>query len=385
MAGNDSDARAMSTAYTMQPPPDSITDDYIISCLSEELPEIREQMIDFDAAPELPRTTRPVHASTGPLSRLPYEVIQFIFDELDFQSLSRLSQASLHMQSLVYSLPAYYELMEHAPKALKALAKTILVTQHSSKQVRDALHSETCASCGEYAPFLFLPTCSRSCWVCLDANRSLWVMPKKDVAACFSLSKKQVEQLTTMRSIPGSYNMWHCVPPITTSTDLVCLGSAMKLALAYHGSEQELARLLQIKSRISAKRRFAFQCYQRAYLDVLDENPFLAWGSGSSIDDPFGGVASIHFPSLASNSLEFGLWCKGCNWPFDNFNRPDYLYLARQVLPDKSNSSTAFCGLRFRGRSRSDFLHHVKRCVGVRQIAEKYNLCQWYQEGGNRT
>lgn len=99
------------------------------------------------------------NSSIGILDCLPLEILQWALNLLDFQSLSRVSHASLLAKRVVESLPSYRDLMEHAPQTLKALELTGLVHVHSAAALHDTLQSEACVSCGEYGAFLSLLTC----------------------------------------------------------------------------------------------------------------------------------------------------------------------------------------------------------------------------------
>src|SRR5690606_28814019 len=54
-----------------------------------------------------------------------------------------------------------------------SLSRTKLLSLHSMIQLRRVLRSDRCECCPEYGAYLFLPTCVRCCWECLNANPSL--------------------------------------------------------------------------------------------------------------------------------------------------------------------------------------------------------------------
>jgi hypothetical protein len=130
----------------------------------------------------------PSSSSIGLLDILPVELLQYTLHMLDFRSLSHLSRASLHGNEVVRSLPAYRNLMEHAPHTLAALGHTRLITLHSANVLYRTLLSEQCISCGEYGAFLFIPTCERCCYECLCSNQSLWVIPTTLARKCFGFT-----------------------------------------------------------------------------------------------------------------------------------------------------------------------------------------------------
>jgi hypothetical protein len=144
-------------------------------------------------------------SSAGSLDSLPLELLHSICASLDFQSLSRLSRTSLRGKAIVESLPAYRDLMKYAPYTLNALGKTGLISVHSPTMLHAALHSENCVSCGEYGAFLFLPTCERVCYECLQRNASFWVVSTRQARKYFNLTERQLKSEPYMRNIPGYY------------------------------------------------------------------------------------------------------------------------------------------------------------------------------------
>jgi hypothetical protein len=113
----------------------------------------------------------------GLLDKMPLELLHLVLSMLDLRSLSRISRVSLQGQAVVESLPAYRDLMDYAPHAIKALGQTGLIRYHTAAMLQATLFSKSCISCGEYGAFLFLPTCERCCYECLLWNQSLGSSP----------------------------------------------------------------------------------------------------------------------------------------------------------------------------------------------------------------
>ncbi|CAI6340612.1 unnamed protein product [Periconia digitata] len=90
-------------------------------------------------------------SSVGLLDILPVELVHCTLSLLDFQSLSHLSRVSLRGYELVRSLPAYRNLIEHAPHSLAALSHIRLIRRHSSQATRRALLSERNTAINVYA------------------------------------------------------------------------------------------------------------------------------------------------------------------------------------------------------------------------------------------
>ncbi|EYE99336.1 uncharacterized protein EURHEDRAFT_408618 [Aspergillus ruber CBS 135680] len=69
--------------------------DKLISCLSYRPRHILEGMITISEPAQRSAIRRHSNSSIGILDRLPLEILQWALDLLDFQSLSRVSRASL--------------------------------------------------------------------------------------------------------------------------------------------------------------------------------------------------------------------------------------------------------------------------------------------------
>lgn len=204
------------------------------------------------------------------------------------------------------------------------------------------------------------------------------MMPRGAAALCFHMSLRQVDQLPIVRIIPG----WYCVGSITIHQKkpqkVVCVGSAKQLALASHGSETRMTELAKGKRQLSHRTQLHYGHYRAAQLQPYDTDPILIPSKRNPMDDPFPGIASITFPSTASSVVEHGLWCLGCDWIFRNYCSLDPSVQSR-LMPNCLGSAGTLRNLAFRERSRKNFLRHVQKCYGVRQIAAKAGLDEWLQ------
>ena len=159
-----------------------------------------------------PIQRQPGHVIMDQVHRLPLEILHSICSKLDLLSLSRFSRCSLQCQTVICSLPAYKDLVDHAMNALSALGKTRLLAYHSASTLRAALRSEDCVSCGSYGVCLFLPSCERCCYHCLQENQAFWVFPLDWARGCFGLTLQQLEQIPIMLSIIGNYSVVRTEP-----------------------------------------------------------------------------------------------------------------------------------------------------------------------------
>ena len=357
----------------------------LISCLSHRPRHIINGMISIPRPAKPSPIQRDFSSSLiGLLDTLPLELLHSILNMLDFQSLSRLSRVSLRGKATVESLPAYRDLIEHAPHALSALGLTRLISLYSAAKLRMTLLSEDCISCGQYGAFLFLPRCERCCYECLLSNQSLWVVSTALAGKCFDLTPRQLKRIPIMYSIPGIYFVGHKISR-RRRLRLVSVKSAKQLGIMLHGSIEKIAETLATRRTPDAtsKEFYTFKSLHSAPLDPLGRDPSTLPSQGNTPNDNFCGMASIPFPSLPSkNAPENGLWCRGCERTFELCR---FKELPSKVLSESSpvgcDPFYVFLAKQNRARSRAEFLQHIRQCYGAREMVSrlgqrlKFNEC----------
>lgn len=328
-------------------------------------------MISIFEPAKLSAIERSVSTSTASsLDRLPLELLHMICASLDFRSLSRLSRTSLRNKAIVESHPPYHNLMKYAPRTLNALGKTRLISAHSSALLHAALRSAQCLSCGQYGAFLFLPTCERICRLCLIRNHSFWMIPETKAKKCFDLAQRHLNKIPVMYSIPDMYNVGH-YSSCGRRRRLYDVKSVKKLAIKTHGSETKLKELVPALPSLSfgdeVDEYHLFNAILNAPLEPYQSDPLTILKEKGAWDD-WCGMASIHFPSLPSqDSLESGLWCVGCEHLHSNYSKLDSTTISR-LVPADVEPRDYFNGMKYRARSKADFLEHVQNCHGVEML-----------------
>ena len=185
---------------------EGLCDEDLLSRFSYQNEYALLNMILIENPPKMPTMQRLSETSTlGLLDRFPTEILHVVLHKMDLQSLSRLSQVSTRGSTVVYSLSAYCDLLQHAPHAMTALGRTGSSRYHTLQALHATLCSERCASCGFFGAFLFLLTCERCCYGCLSRNQSLWVTSPAVARKCFDLRPCQIKSLPLLRSLPGTY------------------------------------------------------------------------------------------------------------------------------------------------------------------------------------
>ncbi|KAM5475137.1 hypothetical protein MauCBS54593_001609 [Microsporum audouinii] len=311
-------------------------------------------------------------SSLGLLDPLSLEILHNALNLLDFQSLSRLSRVSRKGRVTVESLPAYRDLMTYAPDTLKALGQSNLLRHHSADKLHAVLRSKACVACERFGPFLFLPTCERCCYMCLEYNHSFWVIPIPRAQTIYSLEARQLKKLAVMKGIPGVYKeqniskSWR--PKLVSVLAVVQLARANGTMPIVDKSiiTPEMREWDRMPSWMTCDYYAAIKALEPPLEPLTGHPSWLLPEDGLEREpDEFSGMASIQFPCLLpDNTLEHGLWCKGCEWMLVQFKAGE---LPTQGEEDRAEG-TSFSNRSMRAMSKSEFLTHTRKCYGAGQI-----------------
>ena len=91
---------------------------------------------------------------------------------------------------------------------------------------------------------------------------------------------------------------------------------------------------------------------------------------GNVPNDDCCGMASIPFPSLLQNdTLDNGLWCRGCDRTFERYRfgqlAPD---VVSDLVPPGCDALRSYPGMQCRARSNAGFLDHITHCHGAQEL-----------------
>ena len=339
--------------------------DNLISCLSHRPNCLLSAMVKIPNPPKRPNATCDNrHSSIGSLDRLPLELVYIVLGMLDVRSVTRVASVSIKGGALVKCHPAYRDMIDFAPEAMAALAKTDVIGLHSLTKLHATLRSERCICCREYGAFLFLPTCERCCWECLRFKPSLRLLPPKEAGKYFRLSQRHLQQLPIISTIPGCYGI--LATETLESYKLVSVKHARELGIAVHGSADRLAESFARR----CKRHLtivAGRYFQNESPVLLTQDSLLLPDPGNIPNDKFFGMASIPFPSLRPpDRVEHGLWCLGCQATLQQDDRsPLPQDILETLVPRGLCIGRVLLGMERRARSKTSFLSHVKHCYGA--------------------
>ncbi|KAI0425655.1 hypothetical protein F5Y09DRAFT_93644 [Xylaria sp. FL1042] len=150
---------------------------------------------------------RTSNVGLGSLDWLPLELLHDTLFRLDMHSLFKFRQTNLRSRQTVDSLKQYQLVVSHGLNLLCALLRTGLAIGISLLDFYNALCTKACTLCGEFGGFIFLLTWKRCCFKCLKGAPETQVQTLTAVRRQFHLTKVELDQLRSFRTLPGIYSM----------------------------------------------------------------------------------------------------------------------------------------------------------------------------------
>ncbi|KAK0707034.1 F-box domain protein [Lasiosphaeria miniovina] len=153
-------------------------------------------------------TPFPQTSSTGlgSLDRLPLELLYDVLLRLDMYSIFNFRQTNLKSRETVDSLKEYQAVVSHGLSLLCALSRTRLAVSVSLSDFYREFCTKACTLCGEFGGFISLLPWTRCCFKCLQAAPETQLQPLAAVRKQFHLTKAQLDQLASFKTLPGTYS-----------------------------------------------------------------------------------------------------------------------------------------------------------------------------------
>lgn len=347
----------------------------------DEDPEDYRMLVirDLKLPPLKPIPPRSPMQPLGRLDTIPPEILLYVLEYLDFQSLYRFSLVCLRGKLAVESMRSYRHMRIYAGNALVALGKTRLLRYHSAALLYQTLRSSQCVSCFDFGGFLFLPTCERVCFECLYMNQGLHMTTLNTAKKCFDLTDRQLKSIPTLFSIPGTYNVRYNISRKRVFR-LVCVKQAKQLALQVHGSPESLAKIIPrapprgIETNAAeTKEYWTLRGFHEAPLEPPGRDLSLLPTRPEDVCDEFGGMAAIRMLHLGDKGPDFGRLCRGCQrllYLFDDGKLPPPVF--RSLVPEGVEPIFPLVAQMKRLRSGHGFIEHIKMCYGVYDLLREW-------------
>lgn len=337
----------------------------LVARLSHQPETLLRSVITINDPPRPPVTlqTQDRPSSLGALDRLPAELLHEVLGHLDVQSLTRLSRTCCRANGILGSLPSYQLLLSHAADALAALKRTKLIRRYSLSRLDAVLQSQQCETCPGYGAFLFLLTCQRCCWQCLQFRKERLAVPPGVASKALGLTPEDAQQLPLMSSIPGRYGTRQLL--VDKPMRLVAVAHAMERAISSYGSVEHLQEALSHQT-FTGRAAYTARFLQR--LLWVDEyfDTVLVPDRGSSLVGRYFGLASIRFPSLIRREqIEYGHWCRGCEWMYDQRHRLPAEIVIQIVPADDVDPDRVLLRMARTAYSTNGFVEHIQHCYGA--------------------
>lgn len=122
-------------------------------------------------------------------------------------SLFKFRQINLRSRQMVDSLNQYQRIVSHGLNLFCALLRTRLAIDISLLDFYNALCMKACFLCGEFGGFISLLIWKRCCFKCLQESPETQVRTLASVRKQFHMTKVELDQLRSFKSLPGIYSM----------------------------------------------------------------------------------------------------------------------------------------------------------------------------------
>lgn len=104
----------------------------------------------------------------GVLDKLPLELLCNTLLKTDIRSLTDFRCVNARAMEVVNSILEYQLILRNCPALLRGLLSTGLGSSFSCEDLFRTLNAYDCATCGDFAGFIYILTCRRVCFLCFS-------------------------------------------------------------------------------------------------------------------------------------------------------------------------------------------------------------------------
>lgn len=185
------------------PPGRNLSHDFLAITIEDGLHDgVQESMTK--AFPRSPTT------GLGILDLLPHELQDIIITQIDLQSLFKFRQTSRSARKAVDAVRQYRIATAHGLKCVRALLHTGFAHCVTLLDFYKTLCSQRCESCHRFGEFIFFPTWTRVCLVCMSTKRQFMIVTRSDVmdqVEGFGITEIERDDLPFFTAPAGEYGM----------------------------------------------------------------------------------------------------------------------------------------------------------------------------------
>lgn len=185
-----------------------------------------------------PLQRKPARRNAGVLETLSLELLQLILAQLDLRSVLNVRYIKRRCADLVDSLPELQTMVRYGQNALRGSLVIRTASTTSLENLHQQLFEKPCENCGDFAPYLYLTTCSRVCFLCLSNADQYCPVGIDLIKRKYGLNGNVIQSLPQMRCFPGVYPPSGCKVPRAVA--LYDAGSALQAAIFYHSSQDNV-------------------------------------------------------------------------------------------------------------------------------------------------
>lgn len=270
---------------------------------------------------ETPLQRKPAKRNAGVLETLPLELLQLILARLDLRSVMNVRYVNRRCADLVDSLPELRTIARHGQNALRGSLAINTAATISVEKLHQQLFKKSCENCGAFAPYLYLITCARVCFLCLSEADQYCPLGVDLIKRRYGLGPKAIQSLPRMRCVPGVYS-----PnggKIPRASALCDARSALQAAVTYHGSNDDVNTYIENSQAASMAlhHRKTQEAAESSSRSSRLRKPATIFPFDRKSSNPLRFVAVIELPviSKTSKAVYWGFYCKACRnatrWP----------------------------------------------------------------------
>ncbi|OJJ32797.1 hypothetical protein ASPWEDRAFT_593396 [Aspergillus wentii DTO 134E9] len=314
--------------------------------------------------------------STPLVSQLPVEILHQILFELDLLSLGMLRRVNTITRRLVESFPAYHLLRKHASDTLRVMDATKCTSHFPIRWLDEEFCHPWCRKCGDFGPFIYLPTISRSCFQCSLSHREYRVAAVPNLVFHFGLSETHIKSLPIIYALRAGKKRRRRFVDVTQAKDL---------GKRVHGGLENMRESFQERLKAYDKKyELELEKYQKRAGDRAGRprlcQPSYLRRVSKYMSKYWRLKATTSFPywNRQTSTLEPGAYCRACTyrWEEEEEEEEDGSVLDSQPQI-KKDYDRAFL--------EADLPQHFLHCPAVKEnynFQKKKRWCDHHKRAG---